>query len=103
MLTSCLQEQFANGALCHFYFRSEDGSTYNSVPTTASVDKNGTILQQMQLYTRGEKKGGKEKRKLKRMENREKKCGGCTLSKSHFQHVKNELWLSVPFHKSAIL
>jgi len=35
-----LQEQFAPGALYHFYFHSEDGSTYNGVLTTASVAKN---------------------------------------------------------------
>jgi hypothetical protein len=87
-----LQEQFAHGALYHFYFRSEDGSTYNDVLTTASVDKNWYYTATDAYSTRvmGEKRGGKKKRKQKRMENREKKCGGCTLSKSNFQHMKPE-------------
>jgi len=61
------------------------------------------------LPKQGVKKGGKEKRKLKRMENREKKCGGCTLSKSHFQHMKHESYLSMfyftnlPYCKHAFL
>jgi hypothetical protein len=75
----------------HFYFRSEDGSTYNGVLTTASVDKNWYCIATDACSTRvrGEKKSG-ERKKETRMENREKKCGGCTLSKSHFQHIKPE-------------
>jgi len=69
-----LQEQFAHGALYHFYFRSEDGSTYNGVLTTASVDKNWyySATDAYSTPVMGEKRGGKKKKETKKNEKQRK-------------------------------
>jgi hypothetical protein len=57
-----------HGALDHFYFCSEDGSTYSGVRTTTSVDKNWyyTATDACSLRKRGLKNGRKEWKAEKR-------------------------------------
>jgi hypothetical protein len=94
---------WCHGALHHFHYCSEDGSTYSVARTTLSVDKNWYYTATDACYLR---KLGLKKR-AERMESRENKYVGSTLSKSHFQHMKSQLsmlhFTNLPYCKHPFL